>query len=83
MDNYYVYIVKCVDDTLYIGTTRNVKRRVYQHNHSKSAVQYTKTRRPVELVYSEKVGDLDRALIRENEIKNLSKDKRQKLIDKE
>lgn len=50
----WVYIVECCDGTYYTGVTRNLPRRIHQHNHSNGA-EYTKIRRPVKLVYSEKV----------------------------
>ncbi len=49
----YVYILKCSDGTLYCGWTTDLKRRVDAHNNGKGA-KYTRSRSPVELVYSEK-----------------------------
>ena len=52
MDENYTYIVRCADGTLYTGWTNDLKKRIKAHNSGKGA-KYTKTRRPVELVYSD------------------------------
>ena len=49
---YYLYILKCKDDTLYTGITMNVHRRVKEHNTSNLGAKYTRSRRPVRLLYS-------------------------------
>lgn len=77
---HYVYIVHCADDTLYVGCTNDLKRRIYRHNHSKSGAHYTKIRRPVELVYSEVYETLGEALSREHVLKALRRDKKLELI---
>ena len=68
--NYFVYILKCADDTLYVGSTNDLAKRVIQHNTAKAGAHYTKSRRPVKLVYSEIVKTLLKARRREAEIKN-------------
>lgn len=75
---YYVYILKCRDGTLYTGSTNDVERRVRVHNDLKTGARYTKSRRPVSLVYSEKLRTLSRGLKREWEIKKMSR--REKLL---
>jgi putative endonuclease len=79
---YFVYILKCADQTLYTGCTNNLANRLKEHNHSKHGAHYTKIRRPVELVYKEKFRTLARARKREAEIKNLSKTQKIELIKK-
>lgn len=66
---YYVYILKCADNTLYTGITTELERRVEEHNHSDKGAKYTRLRRPVALIYSEKHEDRSRASKREYEIK--------------
>ena len=66
---YYVYILKCSDNTLYTGITTDLTRRVEEHNHSSKGAKYTRVRRPVELVYSEECGDRSVASKREYQIK--------------
>ena len=79
---YYVYIVKCSDATLYTGITTDLTRRLDEHNNSPKGAKYTKVRRPVELVYSEKCKDRSSASKREYIIKKLSRMKKEALIDK-
>ena len=47
---WYVYLVKCSDDTLYCGITTDIKRRISEHNGNKKGAKYTRSRRPVTLV---------------------------------
>jgi len=81
MPMYFVYIVKCNDDTLYTGITTNIQRRINEHNDSTKGAKYTKTRRPVQLMYSEKAKDRSCASKREREIKKLSRIKKLELIN--
>ena len=69
---WYVYILKCNDGTLYTGITNDLGKRVSSHNKGTGA-KYTKTRLPVELVYSEEAPDRSSASKREYAIKKLSK----------
>ncbi len=66
---YYVYILKCADNTLYTGITTELERRVEEHNDSDKGAKYTRVRRPVSLVYSEEYPDRSSASKREYEIK--------------
>ena len=70
---YYLYILKCADKTLYTGITTDLKRRVFEHNNSKTGAKYTKARRPVKLVYSKKFKNRSLASKGEARIKNLSR----------
>ena len=78
--SYYVYILKCRDKSLYVGYTTDIKKRVLAHNMSKRGAKYTKARRPVVLVHSEKYRSLSRALKREYEIKSWARSKKLDLI---
>lgn len=78
---YYVYILKCSDTTLYTGITTDLKRRVDEHNSSKKGAKYTKVRRPVELVYFEHLPDRSSASKREYAIKKLSREKKLELVN--
>ncbi|HIP18527.1 MAG TPA: GIY-YIG nuclease family protein [Sulfurovum sp.] len=66
---YYVYIVKCADNTLYTGIATALERRIEEHNASPKGAKYTRVRRPVELVYTEEYPDRSTASKREYEIK--------------
>ncbi len=77
---YYVYIVRCNDGTLYTGITTDLKRRLYEHNHSDRGAKYTKVRRPVSLVYEEICQDRSSASKREYAIKQFSRKEKLLLI---
>ena len=77
---YFVYILECADNTLYVGSTNNLNKRVSQHNNSKSGAHYTKIRRPVILKYYEEYQTFAEARKRESEIKSWSRDRKLKLI---
>jgi len=66
---YYVYMLRCSDNTLYTGITTNLKRREAEHNTSDKGAKYTRIRRPVKLVYSEEHTDRSTASKREYYIK--------------
>lgn len=76
---YWVYILRCADGTLYTGCTNDLSRRLSAHNAGKGA-KYTRSRRPVELVYREEVPDKSAALRREAAIKGLSRKEKLALI---
>lgn len=70
---HYVYILKCADASLYVGYSTNVEKRVHVHNSGKQGAKYTKSRRPVTLVYKQGFRSLSKALKREYEIKQWSR----------
>ena len=78
---YAVYILECADKSLYVGCTNNLKKRLKQHNDSKSGAHYTKIRRPVSLKYSETYKTLRETRQREAEIKSWKREKKLALID--
>lgn len=75
----YTYIVKCSDGTFYTGWTNDLKKRIAAHNSGKGA-KYTKTRRPVTLVYYEIFEEKEEAMRREYAIKRYSRKVKEKLI---
>lgn len=79
---YYVYILRCSDNTYYTGCTNNLDRRINQHNNSKKGAKYTKLRRPVELAYMEEHITLLDARRREIEIKSWKRKLKEVLIQK-
>lgn len=79
---WYVYIVKCKDSTLYTGITTDPDRRILEHNTSSKGAKYTKTRRPVKLVYFEIFENRSLASKREYEIKKMSRKEKLELIKK-
>ena len=78
---WYIYIVECSDKTLYTGIAKDVHRRLEEHNSSKLGAKYTRARRPVELVFSEKSGTRSEACKREAEIKKLTRIQKKSLIN--
>ncbi|KKP34464.1 MAG: Endo/excinuclease amino domain protein [Candidatus Roizmanbacteria bacterium GW2011_GWA2_32_13] len=79
---YFIYILRCSDNSLYCGQTNNLKRRIQEHNSDDSKSKYTRARRPIKLVYFEKYKTVNEALKRECEIKKLTKEKKENLIKK-
>ena len=77
---WHVYIVRCADSSLYTGIAKDLEQRIESHNLGRGA-KYTRSRRPVELVYSESVDSRAAALRREIEIKRLERDAKKKLIE--
>lgn len=76
-----VYVVRCADGTLYTGITREIVRRIDEHNSSDAlGARYTRTRRPVALVYQEAVESRSMASRRERTIKRLTKSQKEQLI---
>ncbi len=78
-ERWTVYILRCKDGTLYTGITKDIERRVKQHNDGKGS-KYTQSRRPVKVVYNEKKMGRANALVREAEIKQYSKEKKEELV---
>ena len=78
-DEWSLYILKCRDGTFYTGITNNLERRLKMHQDGKAS-RYTRTRGPVEMLYSEKCGDRSSALIRECEVKEWPRTKKAALV---
>ena len=76
---WHVYILRCVDSSLYTGVTTRVAERVGAHNAGRGA-KYTRGRLPVELVYEERVGGRGEALSREAQIKRLTAVEKRQLV---
>ena len=80
-DLWYVYILRCSDNSLYTGIATDVDRRVDEHNQDNTlGARYTRARRPVKLVYREEVETRSEALKREYAIKQLSKKDKEVLV---
>lgn len=81
MGSFYVYILECSDKTLYTGWTNNIENRVRAHNDGRNGAAYTRHRRPVRLVYTERCSSRSEALKREAAIKRLSRAQKLRLIE--
>lgn len=75
----YTYILKCSDGTLYTGWTNDLQKRLEAHNSGRGA-KYTKSRRPVKLVYVEEHESKNDAMSREQIIKRLTRAEKLELI---
>lgn len=78
---WYVYILRCADDTLYTGVTTEPRRRLREHNEGVQGARYTRVRRPVRLVYLEEVADRALACRREAALKKLDRPAKLALIE--
>lgn len=76
---WFVYILRCADGSLYTGITTDLTRRTRQHNDG-TASRYTRSRRPVKLVYQERKRSQSSALKREAAIKKLTRRQKSALI---
>ena len=81
-NNWLIYILKCVDDSLYCGITNNIEKRLKQHKGEIiGGAKYTRSHWPCKLVYKEKSASRSQALKREAIIKKMSKVEKQTLIN--
>ena len=81
MEVSYTYIVRCSDGTYYTGWTNSLEKRIRVHNSGRGA-KYTRSRRPVELVYFETFGNKAEAMRREAAIKKLDRSQKESLVEK-
>jgi len=81
---YYVYLLRCADDSLYTGITTNVERRIAEHNGSTNkAAKYTRARQPVSLLYYTSHPTRSDAAKEEARIKKLSRTQKEVLVQKQ
>jgi putative endonuclease len=76
----WVYMLKCSDESYYVGSTVDLERRIWEHQEGRGAA-YTRRRRPVELVWSAACERIDEAFAFEKQIQGWSRRKREALID--
>ncbi len=69
---WYIYIVRCADNSFYTGITKDLTQRLHHHNADTKGAKYIRSRRPATLVYKESTDTRSGALKREAEIKRLS-----------
>ena len=79
-EKWFLYILRCRDRSLYTGVTKDIERRFKMHLEGKAA-RYTRTRRPLEMVYQETLKTRTEALTRECVVKALPKAKKLALIE--
>lgn len=81
MKIYFVYILRCKDNTYYTGITSDLETRIQEHKSGKHFNSYTYNRRPVELVFYTKFTNVEQAIEVEKQIKKWSKAKKEALIN--
>lgn len=77
---YFFYLARCRDRSLYAGYCKNLEERERQHNDGAGA-KYTRSRRPVHIVYSEHYATRSEAMRRESHIKQWSKEQKERLVE--
>lgn len=81
MKTYFVYILKCSDNSYYVGVTNNLERRVGEHENSLNESSYTFKRRPITLVWYDIYSDIRQAITKEKQLKGWSRNKKEALIE--
>ncbi|MFA7717296.1 MAG: GIY-YIG nuclease family protein [Candidatus Absconditabacterales bacterium] len=77
----YVYILRCKDKTLYTGITNDTEKRLHDHNNSTCGARYTKSRRPVKLIWKKRMKDRVAAMKMEYKVKRLSRARKEELVE--
>ena len=80
-DIWHVYMVRCSDGTLYTGVAKDLEKRIEAHNSGKDGARYTRSRRPVNLVYSEQAESKSAASRMEYQIKRLPRAKKKRMVE--
>ena len=78
-----LYVVKCNDHSLYTGITTDIERRLFEHNYTKKGARYTKSRRPVVLVFQEDCDNKSDASKKESKFKKLSRNEKLQQIHRD
>ncbi len=81
MKFYYVYIIKCSDESYYTGMTSDLEKRLQQHNEGKTYDGYTNNKRPVDLIWQVQCNDPNDAIRIEKQIKGWTRRKKEALIE--
>jgi len=77
---WYLYVLRCSDDTFYTGVTTNINRRLHEHNNTPKGAKYTRSRRPVELIYSLTFSSQSTAQAAEAQFKKMSRKQKSMMI---
>lgn len=78
---FFVYVVECRDGTYYTGYTPDLEKRLKAHNSGKGA-KYTRSRRPVKVVWKKRYNDFKKAVSEEARIKRLTRTQKEELVNK-
>ena len=82
MNKWFVYIVECADGTLYTGITTDLDRRLLEHNYGSRSAKYTRSRRPVKLIWHIEVENRSQASKKEARIKKMARANKLQMINK-
>lgn len=82
MNRYYVYILKCSDNSYYTGVTSDLEKRIIEHQEGKYLGSYTYTRRPIELVFYTEFNEIEQAIRFEKQVKGWTRKKKEAIINK-
>lgn len=77
---WFVYLLRCADNSLYAGITTDLTRRLHEHNHTTKGAKYTRVRRPVNLAYAEPAEHRKGACQQEYYLRKLSKKQKEHLV---
>jgi putative endonuclease len=77
---WYVYVLLCEDKSFYTGVSNNLEKRFLDHKNGKGG-RYTRSHKPLKLIYSEQLSTKSEALKREREIKSWSREKKIKILN--
>ena len=78
--SWYFYVLLCADGTYYAGVTKNLSRRLYEHNHTNKGAKYTKPRRPVRRIFVEPCYGRSEAQKMEAKFKRLSRTQKEQMV---
>lgn len=79
---WFIYLLRCADNSLYAGVTTDLERRLHEHNQSRTkGAKYTRVRRPVTIAYAEQATTRQHACQREYQVRKLSKHEKEKLAN--
>ena len=78
---WFLYVLRCADDTFYTGTTTDISRRIDEHNTKRCGAKYTKTRRPVKLVFWLDFENRSKAQKAEHKFKKLTRERKEDIIN--
>jgi putative endonuclease len=81
MKQYYVYILKCSDNSYYTGVTSNLESRFIKHQSGHFPESYTHNRRPVQLVFYNEFNEIEQAIAFEKQVKGWSRKKKEAIIN--
>ena len=81
MKTYYVYILKCSDNSYYTGVSNDMERRLMEHNAGLNKKCYTYSRRPLEMVFITEFNDINKAIAFEKQVKGWSRKKKEAIIN--